>query len=139
MTSRRWQRTSQPRTDELRSHRCIHKQLEWTAPQTGDSRHTLQTFQSTMSIKADGIDDYRCRSREHTLITTRTYGICTSTDSTTAIQQQLSAQRLADDSRSRVRFNGQAVFYQNGSWEYGELSKTYSDDEFGYDPDLLRC
>ena len=30
--------------------------------------------------------------------------------------------------------NGDAVFYQNGSWEYGELSKTYSDDELAMIP-----
>ena len=28
----------------------------------------------------------------------------------------------------------EAVFYQNGSWEYGELSKTYSDDELAMIP-----
>ena len=29
---------------------------------------------------------------------------------------------------------GKAVFFQNGSWEYGELSKTYSDDELAMIP-----
>ena len=55
---------------------------------------------------------------------------------------ELSA-KTADDSRNEF-INGDAVFYQNGSWEYGELSKTYSDDElamipiyFGVDDDAL--
>ena len=39
----------------------------------------------------------------------------------------------ADDSRNEF-INGEAVFYQNGSWEYGELSKTYSDDELAMIP-----
>ena len=45
---------------------------------------------------------------------------------------ELSA-KTADDSRNEF-VNGEAVFYQNGTWEYAELSKTYGDD-----PDLLWC
>ena len=45
---------------------------------------------------------------------------------------ELSA-KTADDSRNEF-INGDAVFYQNGSWEYGELSKTYSDDELAMIP-----
>ena len=45
---------------------------------------------------------------------------------------ELSA-KTADDSRNEF-VNGEAVFYQNGSWEYGELSKTYSDDELAMIP-----
>ena len=45
---------------------------------------------------------------------------------------ELSA-KTADDSRNEF-INGEAVFYQNGSWEYGELSKTYSDDELAMIP-----
>ena len=41
--------------------------------------------------------------------------------------------KTADDSRNEF-INGDAVFYQNGSWEYGELSKTYSDDELAMIP-----
>ena len=45
---------------------------------------------------------------------------------------ELSA-KTADDSRNEF-VNSEAVFYQNGSWEYGELSKTYSDDELAMIP-----
>ena len=45
---------------------------------------------------------------------------------------ELSA-KTADDSRNEF-VNSEAVFYQNGSWEYGELSKTFSDDELAMIP-----
>ena len=45
---------------------------------------------------------------------------------------ELSA-KTADDSRNEF-VNGEAVFYQNGSWEYAELAKTYSDDELAMIP-----
>ena len=41
--------------------------------------------------------------------------------------------KTADDSRNEF-VNGDAVFYQNGSWEYAELAKTYSDDELAMIP-----
>ena len=40
---------------------------------------------------------------------------------------QLSA-KTGDDARNEF-LAGEAVFYQNGSWEYGSLSKEFSDDE----------
>ncbi|MCI7810167.1 ABC transporter substrate-binding protein, partial [bacterium] len=45
---------------------------------------------------------------------------------------ELSA-KTGDDSRNEF-LNGQAVFYQNGSWEYGSLSAVYSDDELAMIP-----
>ena len=45
---------------------------------------------------------------------------------------ELSA-KTADDSRNEF-VNGEAVFYQNGTWEYAELSKTYGDDELAMIP-----
>lgn len=36
--------------------------------------------------------------------------------------------KTGDDSEAEF-LNGEAVFYQNGSWEYGNLSKKYSDDQ----------
>ena len=36
--------------------------------------------------------------------------------------------KTGDDSRNEF-LDGKAVFYQNGSWEYGSLSAKYSDDE----------
>ena len=45
---------------------------------------------------------------------------------------ELSA-KTADDSRNEF-VNSEAVFYQNGSWEYSELAKTFSDDELAMIP-----
>ena len=45
---------------------------------------------------------------------------------------ELSA-KTADDSRNEF-VNSEAVFYQNGSWEYAELAKTYSDEELAMIP-----
>ena len=44
-----------------------------------------------------------------------------------------SSAKTADDSRNEF-VNGEAVFYQNGTWEYAELSKTYRDDELAMIP-----
>lgn len=41
--------------------------------------------------------------------------------------------KTADDSRAEF-VDGKAVFYQNGSWEYSELSKTFGDDEIAMIP-----
>ena len=45
---------------------------------------------------------------------------------------ELSA-KTADDSRNKF-VNSEAVFYQNGSWEYAELAKTFGDDELAMIP-----
>nr|WP_297886074.1 ABC transporter substrate-binding protein [uncultured Blautia sp.] len=45
---------------------------------------------------------------------------------------ELSA-KTADDSRNEF-VNSEAVFYQNGSWEYAELAKTFGDDELAMIP-----
>ena len=41
--------------------------------------------------------------------------------------------KTADDSRNEF-LNSQAVFFQNGSWEYGNLSGTFTDDELAMIP-----
>ena len=41
--------------------------------------------------------------------------------------------KTADDSRNEF-INSEAVFYQNGTWEYAELSITFSDDELAMIP-----
>ena len=43
------------------------------------------------------------------------------------------AAKTADDSRNEF-VNSEAVFYQNGSWEYAELAKTFSDEELAMIP-----
>ena len=45
---------------------------------------------------------------------------------------QLSA-KTGDDSRNEF-LNGEAVFFQNGSWEYGSLSAKFKDDELAMIP-----
>ena len=45
---------------------------------------------------------------------------------------ELSA-KTADDSRNEF-LNGEAVFYQNGSWEYSSLAEVYGDDELAMIP-----
>ena len=45
---------------------------------------------------------------------------------------ELSA-KTGDDSRNEF-LEGKAVFYQNGSWEYGSVSAVYSDDELAMIP-----
>lgn len=53
-------------------------------------------------------------------------------NNSTCAPAELSA-KTGDDSRNEF-LNGQAVFYQNGSWEYGSLSAVYSDDELAMIP-----
>ena len=48
-------------------------------------------------------------------------------NNSTCAPAELSA-KTGDDSRNEF-LNGEAVFFQNGSWEYGSLSAVYSDDE----------
>ena len=48
-------------------------------------------------------------------------------NNSTCAPAELSA-KTGDDSRNEF-LNSQAVFYQNGSWEYGSLSGTFTDDE----------
>ena len=53
-------------------------------------------------------------------------------NNSTCAPAELSA-KTGDDSRNEF-LNGQAVFFQNGSWEYGNLSGTFSDDELAMIP-----
>ena len=53
-------------------------------------------------------------------------------NNSTCAPADLSA-KTGDDSRNEF-LNGEAVFFQNGSWEYGSLSAVYSDDELAMIP-----
>lgn len=53
-------------------------------------------------------------------------------NNSTCAPAELSA-KTGDDSRNEF-LNGEVVFYQNGSWEYGSLSAVYSDDELAMIP-----
>ena len=53
-------------------------------------------------------------------------------NNSTAEGKDLSA-KTGDDSRNEF-LEGKAVFFQNGSWEYGSLSEKYSDDELAMIP-----
>ena len=53
-------------------------------------------------------------------------------NNSTCAPAELSA-KTGDDSRNEF-LNGEAVFFQNGSWEYGALSEKFSDDELAMLP-----
>ena len=53
-------------------------------------------------------------------------------NNSTCAPAELSA-KTGDDSLNEFR-NGQAAFYQNGSWAYGDLTGTFSDDELAMIP-----
>ena len=53
-------------------------------------------------------------------------------NNSTCAPADLSA-KTGDDSRNEF-LNGEAVFFQNGSWEYGSLSAVYADDELAMIP-----
>ena len=53
-------------------------------------------------------------------------------NNSTCAPAELSA-KTGDDSRNEF-LNGEAVFFQNGSWEYGSLSAVYGDDELAMIP-----
>lgn len=53
-------------------------------------------------------------------------------NNSTCAPSELSA-KTGDDSRNEF-LDGKAVFFQNGSWEYGNLKDTYSDDKLAMIP-----
>ena len=53
-------------------------------------------------------------------------------NNSTCAPNELSA-KTGDDSRNEF-LNGEAVFFQNGSWEYGSLSAVYADDQLAMIP-----
>ena len=53
-------------------------------------------------------------------------------NNSTCAGADLSAKTGADSENEFI--NGEAVFFQNGSWEYGTLSKTYADDDLAMIP-----
>ena len=53
-------------------------------------------------------------------------------NNSTCAGSELSA-KTGDDSRNEF-LNGEAVFFQNGSWEYGSVSAVYSDDKLAMIP-----
>ena len=74
---------------------------------------------STDAIKGDYLDQYKAVFDLYI------------TDST-CDPKELAA-KTCDDARAEF-VNGEAVFYQNGSWEYGSLSETFADDELAMIP-----
>ena len=69
---------------------------------------------TTTEIKGDYLDNYR-----------QIWDLYI--NNSTCAPAELSA-KTGDDSRNEF-LNGEAVFFQNGSWEYGSLSAVYSDDD----------
>ena len=74
---------------------------------------------TTTEIKGDYLDNYR-----------QIWDLYI--NNSTCAPAELSA-KTGDDSRNEF-LNGEAVFFQNGSWEYGSLSAVYSDDELAMIP-----
>ena len=74
---------------------------------------------TTTEIKGDYLDNYR-----------QIWDLYI--NNSTCAPADLSA-KTGDDSRNEF-LNGEAVFFQNGSWEYGSLSAVYSDDELAMIP-----
>ena len=105
-----------------------------SAGMDGSSDWRFKTHLANLPIyyeyKADGIDDTEAIKGTYLDQYKNVFDLYI-TDST-CDGSELSA-KTADDSRNEF-VNGDAVFYQNGSWEYGELSKTYSDDELAMIP-----
>ena len=69
---------------------------------------------TTTEIKGDYLDNYR-----------QIWDLYI--NNSTCDPAELSA-KTGDDSRNEF-LNGEAVFFQNGSWEYGSLSAVYADDD----------
>ena len=105
-----------------------------SAGMDGSSDWRFKTHLANLPIyyeyKADGIDDTEAIKGTYLDQYKNVFDLYI-TDST-CDGSELSA-KTADDSRNEF-VNGDAVFYQNGSWEYAELAKTYSDDELAMIP-----
>ena len=105
-----------------------------SAGMDGSSDWRFKTHLANLPIyyeyKADGIDDTEAIKGTYLDQYKNIFDLYI-TDST-CDGSELSA-KTADDSRNEF-VNGDAVFYQNGSWEYAELAKTYSDDELAMIP-----
>ena len=74
---------------------------------------------TTTEIKGDYLDNYR-----------QIWDLYI--NNSTCAPADLSA-KTGDDSRNEF-LNGEAVFYQNGSWEYGSLSAVYADEDLAMIP-----
>ena len=105
-----------------------------SAGMDGSSDWRFKTHLANLPIyyeyKEDGIDDTEAIKGTYLDQYKNVFDLYI-TDST-CDGSELSA-KTADDSRNEF-VNGDAVFYQNGSWEYAELAKTYSDDELAMIP-----
>ena len=72
------------------------------------------------------------RSKELTLTITDRSGICISTDST--CEPVLLSSKTGDDASSEFAL-GEAVFYQNGTWAYGDITgNEVADEDLGMMP-----
>ena len=74
---------------------------------------------TTTEIKGDYLDNYRAIWDLYI-------------NNSTCDPAELSA-KTGDDSRNEF-LNGEAVFFQNGSWEYGSLSAVYADEDLAMIP-----
>ena len=125
----------QSRLDEINEKFGYDLQGAFTsAGMDGSSDWRFKTHLANLPIyyeyKEDGIDDTDAIKGTYLDNYKNVFDLYI-TDST-CDGSELSA-KTADDSRNEF-VNGEAVFYQNGSWEYSELSKTFKDDELAMIP-----
>ena len=125
----------QSRLDEINEKFGYDLQGAFTsAGMDGSSDWRFKTHLANLPIyyeyKEDGIDDTEAIKGTYLDNYKNLFDLYI-TDST-CDGSELSA-KTADDSRNEF-VNGEAVFYQNGTWEYAELSKTYGDDELAMIP-----
>ena len=125
----------QSRLDEINDKFGYDLQGAFTsAGMDGSSDWRFKTHLANLPIyyeyKEDGIDDTDAIKGTYLDNYKNVFDLYI-TDST-CDGSELSA-KTADDSRNEF-VNGEAVFYQNGSWEYSELSKTFKDDELAMIP-----
>ena len=125
----------QSRLDEINDKFGYDLQGAFTsAGMDGSSDWRFKTHLANLPIyyeyKEDGIDDTDAIKGTYLDNYKNVFDLYI-TDST-CDGSELSA-KTADDSRNEF-VNSEAVFYQNGSWEYSELAKTFKDDELAMIP-----
>ena len=94
--------------------------LVWTDHLTGDSKLIWQTFQSTMNTKHEGIDNTDAIKGTYLDNYRQIWDLYI--NNATCKPTELST-KTADDATADF-VTGDAVFYQNGTWEYNNIAKT---------------
>ena len=120
----------QARLDEINEKFGYDLQGAFTsAGMDGSSDWRFKTHLANLPIyyeyKDKGITFYRCNQKEHTLTITNRSGIYTL--QIPPVIRECSPSKTGDEAESEFGME-EAVFYQNGTWEYGNLTN----EENGY-------